>query len=291
MLCNWPDLYAYDDHSNGAGRYDVMATTGAGNPAPPNPFFRESMGWMEIINISTGAGGKLFKIPANTNVAYFYSNGSSAQESYYIEARRRTGRSVSLPDSGLLVWHVNKAGDNTEEGKNDHVMPEQADGKLDLEKKINTGDGNDLFCTPASTAFDDNTTPSAKWHNGANSNIRIANISAVKDTMTFSFGQITTIAGSLSPQQKSTFSYDPVHATLCYSTKTAASGYPVKVYIAICDLRGKMVKIIDDSYKPANSTFNVKVGKNGAETSNFGSGKYICYLMIDGDRHAFPVRY
>jgi hypothetical protein len=36
------------------------------------------------------------------------TNGMSAKEAFYIEARRKEGWSQGLPDEGLLIWHVDK---------------------------------------------------------------------------------------------------------------------------------------------------------------------------------------
>jgi hypothetical protein len=293
MLCNWPDLYAYDGHSNGAARYDIMGSSGGTNPVPPNPFYRELAGWMEIIDIPSDAYGKLFKVPANTNVAFRYSGSThgSTQEAYYIEARRRTGRSTTLPDSGLVIWHVNKAGDNTKEGKNDRVMPEQADGKYDLEKKVNTGDVNDLFSSPVSTMFNDNTAPSAKWHNGATSGIQIAQISAVKDTMTFLFGG----SSSYSPIAEvydygAGVVFDPAKKQIRFTVSSGSTNDPVWVNIGLWNLSGQLVRTLVNGYRHSGVHYAVSVTLGQDETVRVSPGTYVGKVAVGGDKHIFPIR-
>jgi hypothetical protein len=198
MLCKYPDLYAYDGHSNGAGNYDIMSGSGSStNPPPFSAFLRSLRGWMQVTDISSDQLGKLYKVPVNSDVAYIYSGATkgSTQELFCMEARRKTGRSATLPDSGLLIWHIDKAGNNTSTGKNDYAVPEQADGKLDIENKKNMGNVGDLWRANNKVRFNDTTVPSALWHNNAKSGIQIANVSNVKDTMTFSLGN--TVSGAI----------------------------------------------------------------------------------------------
>lgn len=195
MLCKFPDLYPYDDHSNGAGYYDIMSNFSSGtNPVPFGAFLRSLRGWMSVTDITKNPMGGLYRVPVNSDVAFTWSGSStgSAQELFCIEARRRTGRSSTLPDSGLLIWHIDKSGDNTTTGKNDYAVPEQADGKFDLENKINYGNPGDLWRANNKTLFNDSTTPSSLWHNNVASGIKIANVSKVQDTMTFSLGSVIT---------------------------------------------------------------------------------------------------
>ncbi|MGV2390394.1 MAG UNVERIFIED_CONTAM: hypothetical protein LVR29_25670 [Microcystis novacekii LVE1205-3] len=62
---------------------------------------------------------------------------------------------------------------------------EQADNRFDLEKGVNAGDNADLFRSPYKTEFSDSTSPSSKWWDGSNSGLKIAQISAIGATMTF----------------------------------------------------------------------------------------------------------
>ena len=75
-------------------------------------------------------------------------------------------------------------------GPFDLVNIEQADGYFDLEYNRNMGDVNDLFDS-STPIFNDQTSPSAVWHNQTNSQIDIRVISAAGKTMSFSYGEWT----------------------------------------------------------------------------------------------------
>ncbi len=189
MLFGWPDLYSYEDHTNGVGRFCIM-NANATNPQPPNPYYRSLEGWVDLIDISSAPLGSIFSHEANSHSAYVYKgagNGSN-QEMYFIEARLKEGRSTSIPDEGLAIWHIDENGDNTTAGNQLLVGIEQADGLFQLENRQNSGGSGDLFHAGDNDRFNDGTTPSAKWHNGSNSGLDIANISEVGQVMTFSLG-------------------------------------------------------------------------------------------------------
>jgi M6 family metalloprotease-like protein len=282
MLCKWKDLYAYDEHDNGAGRYCIMAGTNTPtNPQQPNGLNRALMKWIPVTNITNDGLGKLYSHVANGPSVYIWSgatNGSSTQESYYIEARRRVGRSLGLPDSGLLIWHVDLAGDNTTSSKNDYCMPEQADGLNELEKKVNSGKDGDLFHAGYKTAFDDNTTPSAKWHNGANSGIQIANVSAVGPTMTFSLG-LTVNAGPVALVNDGTaFGLMQTPSSLLYQVpKVDAARTAVR--IDLFDLNGAFVTTLVNEVQATGRNYSVRLGSNRTGRS---SGAYLCVMSAAG---------
>lgn len=190
MLFYWPDLYAYDNSSNGAGGYCVMSYNQSKTPQQPNPYFRDVEGWIETVDITNAPLGSIYTHEANSALAYVYggSGAGSANEYYYIEARLKEGWSSKIPDQGLVIWHVDEDGQNTYTGYEDHVVPEQADGLFEIENKQSSGADGDLFHDGDKTRFTDETSPSATWHNGASSGIDIANISAVASEMSFSIG-------------------------------------------------------------------------------------------------------
>ncbi len=290
MLCNWVDLYAYDDHSAGAGGYDLMSTAGNLNPVPPNAFLRSLLGWMKIVEISKDLVTATFKIPANSDMAYFYSGTStgSSSELYCIEACRKTGRSKTMPDEGLMVWHIDKNGSNTEAGKNDYAVPEQADGKFDLENKRNYGAVGDLYKAGYVTRFNDSTLPSAKWHTGSLSKFRIISVSPVGDTMTFSIrdNYVTTIDKNNSGSQIVSFS---VHNNqLCYSLSgnDVASVVELKVF----GLNGQLIKTIVRDNQFANKSYTIGVDQlKNSQGKGISAGKYYCKLLSGKNSALIPL--
>jgi M6 family metalloprotease-like protein len=281
MLCKWPDLYAYDDHDNGAGRYCIMSSGGGTNPQQPNPYFRALSKWITVINITNDGLGKLYSHTANGPSIYLWSgatNSTSAKEAYYIEARRKTGRSQGLPDEGLLIWHVDEAGKNTEPGI-DLCVPEQADGLNQLENKVNSGADGDCFHAGYKTEFNDVTSPSAKWHNGANSDIQIANISAIGDTMTFSLGpNVRLLSGN-----------DKISHALLHACAGSASNIRytvpgqgidlVNVKIDLYDLNGTLVKKLVNMQQSTGRSYSVAIYTDGSKVA---AGTYLCAMNISG---------
>ncbi|MBN1307757.1 MAG: M6 family metalloprotease domain-containing protein [Chitinispirillaceae bacterium] len=217
MLFNWPDLYDYGGESGGVGVYCLMCNTGTTNPIPPCAYLRDLAGWDAVTDITDLAQGTvLTQLPANISTTFMFRNKSNANEMFYIEARRRIGRFKTLPDSGFMIWHVDRNGSNDDEQgtatRHYLVSLEQADNAFQLEKSINSGKAGDLFRKGYKDRFSDTTKPDAHWWSGSNSGMKIFNMSGVADTMSFSIGEIggtthTIIAsagehGSINPSGK-----------------------------------------------------------------------------------------
>ncbi len=188
MLMGWPDLYSYEDHSNGVGRWCVMNSPNpATNPQQPNPYFRNLSGWISVTDITGVARGTVYTHESNSHSAYTYVRNT--KEIYFIESRTRTGRSSGLPGDGLLVWHVHTDGRNTDPSKGFPLVAlMQADGKRDMENRRNSGDTGDPFRLNYNTRFNNVTTPSAMYYDGVGAGIDIAEISASGQSMTFKIG-------------------------------------------------------------------------------------------------------
>ena len=190
MVCKFPDLYAYDKHDYGIGKYGLMCTQNSVNPQMPNPYFRYLAGWIELVDITTADKGQQFSHLANSNSAYIYKKKSD--EFFLIEARRKKRRSATLPDEGLAVWHIFTKGDNKTKNKQNLVALEQADGLFHLENRKNSGGSGDLFHGGYRDKFNGSTNPNSKYYNKAASGLNISNIGPVADTMSFKIGDTST---------------------------------------------------------------------------------------------------
>lgn len=193
MILNLADLYDSKGLTYGVGFYDLMCYgCFTGNPAPINAYYREEAGWETPIDITDAHDGKLFTHEANSLSSYVYKNSNNNREFYYIEARRRAGRNLYLPDEGLMVWHVDERAIMQTPGNTPsqhfRVALEQADGNYDLEGKVNAGDSTDLFKAGAYAKFGPDTKASSDWWRDGASGLTLSNISAVGETMTFQFG-------------------------------------------------------------------------------------------------------
>ncbi len=186
MICSFPDLYDYGSESSGIGHYCLMCYGGNDlNPVQVGAYLKNEAGWStSLTTINPG-------ITATLNAANndFYIHAKSATEYFIIENRQKSGRDISLPDSGLAIWHIDEAGSNSNEqmtaAQHYECSIEQADNTFDLENGSNGGDANDLFGAPGNTQFNDSTSPNSKWWDGSNSDLKISEISASAAIMTF----------------------------------------------------------------------------------------------------------
>jgi M6 family metalloprotease-like protein len=188
LLFGWPDLYDYDSDSRGTGAFCLMSGQNAKNPQPPNAWFRVGQGWEPIQDLKTVVNGRV-SAPSNGRANFKYANPANSKELFVIENIARKGRWTNMPDDGLMIWHIDEAGDNSMQERTPtrhyEVSVVQADGKFDLERDVNAGGANDLFHAGNNAVFSGQTAPDSKWWNGGESGLSILNISAVKDTMTF----------------------------------------------------------------------------------------------------------
>jgi M6 family metalloprotease-like protein len=196
MLFQWPDLYDYDGDSGGVGNFCLMANMGDSfNPVPPNAYFRSVEGWENVISLNDTTG-TFSAISNSAQTTYYYRNVSKPHELFVIESRVRKGRSASLPDDGLMIWHIDQLGSNSNQQMTDSlhyaVSIEQADGKFELEKGFSAGAREDLFNSQNKGGFHDNSLPDARWWSGAPSHLFIHSISNVADTMTFKAGIVSS---------------------------------------------------------------------------------------------------
>ena len=156
-----PDLYDVNDNDNtsvGLGNWAVMATGSYnGNSQSPAHFCawsKDQMGFLNLIDVNFNQDSVAIPAIEFADTAYRLVNSVSSPQYWIVENRQRMGFDVSLPATGLLIYHIDPTAP-TQNGSN--VTPyqyrvgiEQADGKQDLEFTLNNnGDGGDPF--PGST--------------------------------------------------------------------------------------------------------------------------------------------
>jgi len=201
LLCNWSDAYDSGSESAGTGKWDVMSYNQGKNPQPPNPYYRFLAGWETLTELTPAASGQYQFLFPNSNEDFLYYNygRTGSHEFFLIESVYKTGRRSLLPGDGMLIWHVDSAGDNDREqmtpSSHYQVAVEQADGRFDLEKKANWGDATDTY-KGVNAVFSNTSTPHSKWWSGANSDLSISNINAYGSEFTF---QITDTTAPTAP--------------------------------------------------------------------------------------------
>lgn len=200
MVCDFPDLYDYGSQSNGVGDYCLMCNGGAEtNPTEVSAYLKYEAGW--TTKLTTLTPGATVSVAAGSNDFVLYPR--TANEYFIIENRQQAQRDATLPDSGLLIWHVDEFGTNS----NEQMTPtahyelslEQADGRFDLEHRANLGDSSDLFGGPAARRFGIATAPNSRWWDGTPSGLEIVDVSAPGATMT-----ITTAAAAITTLSNAT---------------------------------------------------------------------------------------
>ncbi|HPD18764.1 MAG TPA: hypothetical protein PLF61_03770, partial [Candidatus Goldiibacteriota bacterium] len=197
MVMCWPDLYDYGGESDGLGSADLMASgnwnDGGYDPVDTNPFLKHAAGWADITDIDGSMRGIYYAKP-NVNQAYRFLKPAEPNESFYIENRRKSGRSRTMPGEGITIWHVDWYGSNDYEQmtKEQHylVSLEQADGLYQLEHNQCCLNQYDFFYRGNKTSFDRNTTPDSHWWDGTDSGLNIVNISGISDNMSFELGEM-----------------------------------------------------------------------------------------------------
>ena len=119
-------------------------------------------------------------------------------EYFLVENRTRTGLDAHLPSSGLAVYHCDTRGSNElQEGtasRHYQCALLQADGRRDLENNRES-DADDLFTETADVALASTTTPSSKEWDGSDSGLKISNISAPGNEITFRLGEPEIVPG------------------------------------------------------------------------------------------------
>ena len=110
---------------------------------------------------------------------------TTSQEYFLVENRQLTGYDVSLPASGLLVWHIDDAIWGNQNEWHPKVGLVQADGFQQLEHKTSFGDAGDPFPGISNNVtFNATSNPNSKAYSGMDTYVSITNIPADSNSMT-----------------------------------------------------------------------------------------------------------
>ena len=219
MICKWPDLYDSGYESSGTGAYCLMSRGDSHNPLPPNPYLKDLKGWQTVIDITDDPASRISQ--ANSFSCFRYSHPTNSREFFMIENREKSGRSTEIPDSGLLIWHIDEDGSNNNEQMTPalhyQVSVEQADGLFHLENGRTGGGSNDLFHAGNKDVFNDDTLPDAKWWDGEESGLSIHSISGLSSSMSFITSKEiaigVTAAGDNPPNETADKAFDGDYST------------------------------------------------------------------------------
>ncbi len=183
--------------SEGIGRWSLMAAGSwasvskpGDRPAHLDAWSKVKLGWVTpTVVTGTLENQPIATASAAADVYQLRPGGPERGGEYFlVEHRERTGFDAGIPGRGLLIWHIDEGeSDNDREcypGGPDcttqhyKVSLVQADGKWELEKDVNQGNGGDPFpgWGPVRT-FDGATDPSSALFSGEASGVRVTDIS------------------------------------------------------------------------------------------------------------------
>lgn len=200
MLCRFPDLYDYGrrdgdfEQSAGIGFHCLMSAGNHNNwgrtPAPISAYLRYLVGWCpKVISLNKPA---LIEAQHGAYDTAFLYRTPMANEYFLVENRSRLGLDAACPADGLAVYHCDILGSNEHQtgsaARHYQCAVLQADGRYDLETNANGGDGSDFFTMTPGTVLDADTRPSSRRWNGESSGLRISDVSAAGETITFRVG-------------------------------------------------------------------------------------------------------
>lgn len=183
LLFSWPDLYDTDFTSEGIGNWCLMAggswngpAAGAKQgevPAHPSAWCKATQGWVTVS--APNANGQLVieDVHRSRQIVRLWKDGDLASREYFlIENRQKSGYDAALPADGLLIFHVDDSVDGNTNEAHYKVALLQADGRRDLERAANRGDGGDPYPGASNAA----TWTSSRSYAGAETFVTLVNI-------------------------------------------------------------------------------------------------------------------
>jgi hypothetical protein len=201
-----------------AGSYNGVLKDGD-RPAHPDAWCKYYLGWVTPTQVIDTLTNEPIGQAATVGDVYQLGSGTPLSGEYFlIENRQKKGFDAGLPESGLLIWHIdgnvisNRMEMNSVNDSECHpggpscnkqhfgVALIQADGNWGLEKGDDMGEEGDPY--PGSTnkrSFTNSTSPNSKFYNGSASGVSVTDISDSGETMTatLSYSSAPPPSGSL----------------------------------------------------------------------------------------------
>ena len=189
LLFGFPDLYDTDGTSEGIGNWCLMAggSWGGGGDVPvhPSAWCKVNQSWASATVVTSGGTLSIPDVKSSNTVHRLWKNGTGGSEYFLIENRQQTGYDVSLPGSGLLIWHIDESQPGNTDENHYKVGLVQADNKRDLELSHNRGDAGDPYPgSTGNTAFTPSSAPDSHSYAGADTCVSITGISTSQAVMT-----------------------------------------------------------------------------------------------------------
>ena len=189
LVFGFPDLYDTDSSGEGVGNWCLMGGGSWNNhgdtPAHPSAWCKANQGWATVDNRTGTANVSIADVKDSHTIYRMWKNGTGGNEYFLVENRQKNRFDAHLPAEGLLIWHIDEAIATNSDENHPKVALMQADGKRDLEKGNNRGDGGDVYPgSSGNTSFNQNSTPNSKSYGNADTCVSVTNISASGAVMT-----------------------------------------------------------------------------------------------------------
>ncbi len=294
-----PDLYDTDNSSKGIGKWGLMAYGSwlgpqgkGGRPSHPCAWSRIQLGFASATNITANTSAQQINdVKIAGDIYRMWTSGNIGSEYFLVENRQRTGYDSYLPNSGLLVWHIDDAkSNNTQEwypglsgSVHYQIALEQADGLYELEYNNDLGDSNDVFPGGlGKTSFNAvSSTASDSYTNGI-SFVAIENIISNSGVITADLN--VGLAASIDNDQGVPTKFElaqnypnPFNPSTVINFYTPSGGHAL---VEVYNITGQVVKTLLDE--------NVSAGQNRVEWdgtnyagSEIASGMYLYRVTIN----------
>jgi M6 family metalloprotease-like protein len=190
MLFGWPDLYGF-------GNYCAMGNASdQENPVGINDFYRADQGWIPLIDLTAQTNGRFY---ANVNAGgYRYVNPERPEEAFFWSNVQNVDRWSTLRGNGLLVLHFDGDIDGNEPPNTLSLAVVQADGQRELDEEMWPEPGSeqaDFYTASGSRELSASTNPSSAWNEDSASGLKLYDVSASGESMTFTVGTGTPEPG------------------------------------------------------------------------------------------------
>jgi len=190
MLFGWPDLYGF-------GNYCVMGNaSNQSNPVGINDFYRADQGWIPLIDITAQTNARFY---ADVNAGgYRYVNPERSDEAFFWSNIQNTNRWSSLRGNGLVVLHFDGDIRSNDPPNPLSLAVVQADGMRELDQTMWPEPGSeqaDFYTASGNAELAASTNPSSAWNDDSASGLRLYDVSASGESMTFTVGTGTPDPG------------------------------------------------------------------------------------------------
>ncbi len=183
-----PDLYDYDYDSDGVGMWSIMASGswggGGRRPVHFDGWSKLHLGFINPIVLQNNRENEqIDAVEYSPDIYVLFSRGQYSNQYFLVENRQRVDFDLSLPGSGLVIYHVDESVPDNDDQNHYKVAVEQADGEFDLEHNRGSDSGDPWPGGLDRRTFDDYTTPNSNLYGGNESEVSVSNISDSDSTM------------------------------------------------------------------------------------------------------------